>query len=51
MDSVRLDRMPRPFVVVVISEPTVRQASQAIASGARDGAHAFELDLPPRTHW
>lgn len=47
MESTRLDQLPRPFVVAVIAEPTVRQASQAIECAARDGADAFELNLPP----
>jgi len=47
MQRVRLDQLPRPFVVAVITEPTVRQASRVIADAASDGADAFELNLPP----
>ena len=46
-DPTALDRLPRPFIVAVVTEPTVTTARRVMAAAARDGAGAFELNLPP----
>ena len=46
-DPRTLDRLPRPFIVAVVTEPTVMTARRVMAAAARDGAGAFELNLPP----
>jgi hypothetical protein len=46
-DPRTLDHLPRPFIVAVVTEPTVTTARRVMAAAARDGAGAFELNLPP----
>ena len=46
-DPTTLDRLPRPFIVAVVTEPTVTLARRVMAAASRDGAGAFELNLPP----
>lgn len=49
MSGLRPDEsgLPRPFIVGVIAERTTAAAARVRGLAARDGADAFELNLPP----
>ncbi|MFM9107295.1 MAG: type I 3-dehydroquinate dehydratase, partial [Chloroflexota bacterium] len=41
-----LARLPRPFIVAVITDRTPEAAVSSMRAAALDGAHAFEVNLP-----
>lgn len=43
----RLTRLPRPFIVAVITDREPAAAIAEMRAAALDGAHAFEINLPP----